>query len=152
MCIILQLWINNPCSVGCLAPLSRAYTPPSHLPSAVMVDDLHSIYLGEVLHMLHLWLDRKNRRKEYYNIIVDKVNYSVLEFSFWTFLSLIVLLLGYCSWQKAARYSKSRLPFPDPQKSRGTCCVDNYYLAQSWETGSYITVFLCLLVLCQKHF
>ena len=31
------------------------------LPSAVVVDDLHCVYLEVVLHLLHLWFDKKRR-------------------------------------------------------------------------------------------
>ena len=39
---------------------------PLRLPWAVVVDDLHCIYLGVTLKFIHLWFDKQNRGKDYY--------------------------------------------------------------------------------------
>lgn len=36
------------------------------LPTAVVIDDLHDVYLGATRHLFHLWFKVDNRGKEYY--------------------------------------------------------------------------------------
>ena len=79
------------CLLVCIVWLQRGVFGPSvlslhrhfSLPSGVVVDDLHSIYLGVVLQMLRLWFDRGNRGKPFY--IGDKVHMLTCEMIFFFF-------------------------------------------------------------------
>ena len=52
-----------------------ALHPTFNIVHGVVVDDLHGLFLGVTLTLLHLWLDRKSRNKPFF--IGNKVLYEV---------------------------------------------------------------------------
>ena len=59
---------------GIKGPCILALHQPFDMARGFTVDDLHCIYLGVTLKMMHLWFDKVNRQKPYY--IGNKVRYS----------------------------------------------------------------------------
>ena len=71
--VILGVWLQR----GVTGTTVLSLHQPFSLPSGVVIDDLHSIYLGVVLQMLHLWCDKQHRGKPFYigqKVLTDIIN------------------------------------------------------------------------------